>query len=157
MSESISNGLVLPPAIEECLAYPPLFFASGSLHLKTSFELLLSPVGLFAIALLALTMETLRRAQSWWLRIFAASLTVAFFAVSTPLGANLMLGALESHARLEESHCAPPRREASSSFLRAAFGVIPIAWTISRHSRKQACIGSFRPCVWPIRLRIAPY
>ena len=65
-------------------------------------------MGLFALALLVLTIETLRRAQSWWLRIFAALLTLAFFAVSTPLGANLMLGALERRARLEERHCGAP-------------------------------------------------
>lgn len=76
-----------------------------------SVDLLAQPVALIAWALLAVVVASWRSRARGSVRWSATALTAFYFAVATPLGANLAVGALERGATAEALACSTPDPE----------------------------------------------
>ena len=75
--------------------------------MKTSLELLLSPVGLLAGMWIVLALLAFRKGTRPLMRWLIWVSVAVFLVASTPLGANMALGVLERAARAEKV-CGPP-------------------------------------------------
>jgi uncharacterized SAM-binding protein YcdF (DUF218 family) len=72
-------------------------------------ELLIQPVALIGAALLVLSWLSLRHRPRGSACVLTVALTILYFAVATPLGANLALGVLEHRATPDPACNAPSR------------------------------------------------
>lgn len=70
-------------------------------------SMLFEPVAVAGWLLLALSVLLVRERRGGAARVLCWALTAAYFAVGSPLGANLLVGTLEDQAR-RQADCAPP-------------------------------------------------